>query len=367
MKKVVIKLGTGILSAGNGKIHKARLAKLANGIQAECKTQETQVIVVSSGAVGLGMGMLGIDSRPTDLALLRACAGIGQCLLMNAWTEALRKVGLVAAQVLLTRDDFNERVRSQKVQETLEALLAQGVVPIVNENDSVSDEEIKFGDNDVLSALLCSLGKADLLVILSTAKGLMTHPESGDLVPFVAEITPAIEQMAKGTESPTAVGGMVTKIEAAKIATKSGCAVFIGSGEQPSELSEIINGDATGSFFAPTGLELRERKRWLAFFPKPKGTISIDDGAREAILNQGSSLLATGLLSIEGEFEKADVISIIDSKKETVARGITRFSSAELLEIRGKSNAEILSLHPGRTRPEVVHRDHLAPHFSNSR
>ena len=268
---MVIKLGTGILSAGNGKIHKARLAKLANGIQAECKTQETQVIVVSSGAVGLGMGMLGIDSRPTDLALLRACAAIGQCLLMNAWTEALGKWAWFCP-VLLTRDDFNERVRSQKVQETLEALLAQGVVPIVNENDSVSDEEIKFGDNDVLSALLCSLGKADLLVILSTAKGLMTHPQSGDLVPFVAEITPAIEQMAKGTESPTAVGGMVTKIEAAKIATKSGCAVFIGSGEQPSELSEIINGDATGSFFAPTGLELRERKRWLAFFPKPKGT-----------------------------------------------------------------------------------------------
>ena len=249
------------------------MVRLAEGIR-DLKSSETETILVSSGSVGLGMGKLGIEERPKELALLRACASVGQCLLMNAWSEALESVGLIASQVLLTREDFKSRDRSIKVQETLASLLERGIVPIVNENDSVSDEEIKFGDNDVLSALLASLGTAELLVILSTAKGLMTHPDAGRLIPFVAEITPSIEQMAQGTSSPTAVGGMTTKITAAKIATKSGCAVFIGSGENPQELVKIINGQAEGTFFAPSGLDLNRRKKWLAFFPEPKGTLA---------------------------------------------------------------------------------------------
>lgn len=225
----------------------------------------------------------------------------------------------------------------------------------------MSDEEIKFGDNDVLSALLASLGRAELLVILSTAKGLMTHPDAGQLIPFVAEITPSIEQMAQGTTSPTAVGGMVTKIDAAKVATKSGCAVFIGSGENPQELIKIVNGQAEGTFFSPCGLELNERKKWLAFFPSPKGTLHIDEGACEAILLKGGSLLACGLLEVDGEFEKAEVVEIINPSGKTIARGISRFNKNELLLIKGKTNAEVLDEYPGKNRPEVVHRDHLAP------
>ncbi len=362
MKKLILKLGTGILSAGNGKIHQERLDWLAKGIL-RLKEDEIEVIVVSSGAVGLGMGKLGFPDRPSDLSILRACASIGQCLLMNAWSEALDKVGLVPAQVLLTRDDFNERARSEKVRQTLDALLTHEVVPIVNENDSVSDEEIKFGDNDVLSALLASLGEAEMLVILSTAKGLMTHHEAGSLIPFVAEITPAIEQMAQGTNSPTAVGGMITKIEAAKIATKSGCAVFIGSGEQAADLTQIFAGKAVGTFFSPAGLDLKDRKKWLAFFPKPKGSLIVDDGAREAILNHGSSLLPSGLRAIEGKFEKAEVISIAALDGQVFARGISSFSSSELDRLKGMGKEEILKNFPGKTRHEVVHRDHLAPIF----
>lgn len=362
MNKIVIKLGTGILSAGRGEIQLLRLEKLAQGIS-ELRQSRIQVILVSSGAVGLGMGRLGLVERPSELPVLRACAAVGQCLLMNAWSDALDKFKLMPAQVLLTRNDFNERMRSQKVLETLEALLAKNVIPIINENDSVSDEEIKFGDNDVLSALLASLGGAQFLTILSTAKGLMTHPEAGELIPFVAEITPAIEQMAHGTKSPTAVGGMTTKIEAAKIATKSGCGVFIGSGEQEANLTEIVNGRATGTFFAPSGLELKERKKWLAFFPKSQGVLIVDEGASEAILENGGSLLAVGLIEVKGEFEKAEVVDIANLTGKTIARGISRFSSSELHEIRGKTNSEILALHPGKKRPEVIHRDHLASHI----
>ena len=247
-RTIIIKLGTGILSAGSGEIHQARLNFIANGIKFLQK-EDTDTIVVSSGAVGLGMGKLGLTKRPLDLSELRACAAIGQCCLMNAWTDAFKKVGLLPGQVLLTRQDFSDNQRSQKVRETLESLICNGVVPIVNENDSVSDEEIKFGDNDILSALLSSLTGSQLLIILSTARGLMTHPQAGELIPFVAEITPAIEEMAKGTTSATAVGGMSTKIEAAKIATKSGCAVFIGSGENSPDLARILSNQAEGTFF----------------------------------------------------------------------------------------------------------------------
>lgn len=361
MKKIVIKLGTGILSAGRGNIRTDRMDELARAI-AILSDEEVETIIVSSGAVGLGMGKLGIEERPKDLSLLRACASIGQCRLMNAWSNSLEQAGLVASQVLLTREDFESRKRSQKVEETLNTLLKKKVVPVVNENDSVSDEEIKFGDNDVLSALLASIGKADFLIILSTAKGLMTHPTSGTLIPFVAEITPSIESMAKGTHSATAVGGMITKIEAAKIACRSGCAVFIGSGENPAQLRSIIYGNnAKGTFFAPTGLELSERKKWLAFFPAPKGSLIIDQGAEEAIIKKGGSLLAIGISTIDGDFEKADVLEIKNHQQQIIARGVTRFSKMELQGIMGKQNEEILALFPGKNRPEVIHRDHLAP------
>ncbi len=362
-RTVVIKLGTGILSAGSGKIHQERLNVIAEGIHDLCQKDATRTILVSSGAVGLGMGKLRLTERPTGLSDLRACAAIGQCRLMNAWTSAFDRVGLLPGQVLLTREDFEDNQRSQKVKETLTSLSRNKIIPVVNENDSVSDEEIKFGDNDVLSALLASLTSAHLLVILSTAKGLMTHPTAGELIPFVAEITPAIEEMAKGTTSTTAVGGMSTKIEAAKIATKSGCAVFIGSGEGKTDLSSIIENNAEGTFFPPHGLDLNQKKKWLAFFPKPKGTIHIDEGASTAILEEGGSLLARGITHIDGSFSRADVVSLINLRGETIARGVSKFDSEELLLIKGMNNQEILAKFPGKTRAEVIHRDHLAPHL----
>ena len=360
MKKIVLKLGTGILSAGHGNIHQARLQNLAQGISTLRKIG-VEVIIVSSGAVGLGMGKLGYKTRPDELAELRACASIGQCLLMNAWSKALDEVGMIPGQVLLTREDFNQQSRSEKVKETLLTLLERQVVPIVNENDSVSDEEIKFGDNDVLSALLASLSEADMLVILSTAPGLMTHKDNGKLVPFIAEITPAIEQMAQGTNSPTAVGGMITKIDAAKVATKSGCAVFIGRGEQPANLTEIFEGKAIGTFFPPSGLNLKDRKRWLAFFPKPQGSLIVSHACYKNIIEKGSSLLASGLCLVEGPFDKNDVVSIKTEGGQAFAQGVSRFNSTELKSLQGLSKEESMALSESDKQTEIINCDHLAP------
>jgi len=360
VSRLVVKLGTGVLAPTPGTIEADRLRILGESV-CNLRKEGVEVIIVSSGAVGLGMGKLGLSVRPSDLSTLRACAAIGQSLLMDIWREAFEPLGLIIAQMLLTREDFRSRKSSQNVELTLQRLLEHGAVPIINENDSVSDEEIRFGDNDVLSALLASLCKAEMLAILSTAPGLMTSPEDGEIIPFVPEITPGIEAMAEGTKSSTAVGGMVTKIEAAKIATMSGCAVFVGSGTEPDRLPFILKGETTGTFFAPAGLGLNQRKKWLAFFPEPTGALVLDEGACHAILQEGKSLLAKGLVSFRGEISRSDVVTLENPDGEIIARGICRFSSDELSQVKGKSNDEIHLIFPERTRSEVIHRDHLAP------
>ena len=360
VSRLVVKLGTGVLSPTPGAIEADRLRILGESVR-NLRKEGVEVIIVSSGAVGLGMAKLGLSVRPSDLSTLRACAAIGQNLLMDVWREALEPLDLIIAQMLLTREDFRSRKSSQNVELTLQRLLEQGAIPIINENDSVSDEEIRFGDNDVLSALLASLCKAEMLAILSTAPGLMTSPEDGEIIPFVSEITPAIEAMAEGTKSSTAVGGMVTKIEAAKIATMSGCAVFVGSGTKPDRLPLILKGEATGTFFAPAGLGLNERKKWLAFFPEPSGTLVLDEGACHAILQEGKSLLAKGLVAFRGVISRSDVVTLENPDGEIIARGICRFNSDELPQVKGKSNDEIHLVFPERTRAEIIHRDHLAP------
>jgi glutamate 5-kinase len=360
VSRLVVKLGTGVLAPTPGTIEADRLRILGESV-CNLRKEGVEVIIVSSGAVGLGMGKLGLSVRPSDLSTLRACAAIGQSLLMDIWSKAFEPLGLIIAQMLLTREDFRSRKSSQNVELTLQRLLEHGAVPIINENDSVSDEEIRFGDNDVLSALLASLCKAEMLAILSTAPGLMTSPEDGEIIPFVSEITPDIEAMAGGTKSSTAVGGMITKIEAAKIATMSGCAVFVGSGTEPDRLPFILKGEATGTFFAPAGLGLNERKKWLAFFPEPTGALVMDEGACHAILQEGKSLLAKGLVAFRGEISRSDVVTIENPDGEIIARGICQFSSDELSQIKGKSNDEIHLVFPERARSEVIHRDHLAP------
>jgi len=356
-RRIVVKIGTNTLTSGGRGIDLARVQCLASQI-ATLRQRGLECIVVSSGAIGLGMAHLKMDARPTDLPTLQACAAIGQMLLMETWQRAFSQHQTSIAQILLTHEDVRGRRRHLAISETLDRLLDLGVVPIVNENDTVSADEIKFGDNDCLSALVASLVKADLLVILSTIPGLLDL-STGTLVPLVETITPEIEALAGGTDSPTAVGGMISKIQAAKLAIRSGCGVFIGDGSSESLLVELTSGNATGTYFVPEKMPLGARKRWIAFFQRPTGSITIDSGALVAIRDHGKSLLAKGTTAVSGKFEAEEVISILDPNGKVVARGQSAFAASDVAKILGASTDELRQRYPKRTRFELIHRDQL--------
>ncbi|MEX0330310.1 MAG: glutamate 5-kinase [Puniceicoccaceae bacterium] len=357
-RRVVIKIGTHSIADADGSLMIDRIQSLCQQV-AGLKENGIEVLIVSSGAVGMGIGKLGLQERPSDLASLQACAAVGQSRLMEAWQSSLESHGFTAAQVLLTREDIGGRNRHLAVRDTMEKLLSLGVVPVVNENDTVSADEIKFGDNDVLSALLASLLKADLLVILSTISGLMEDHGKGALVPVVTTIDDSIRSMAGAAGNAHSTGGMVTKIEAADLATRSGCGVFIGSAAESGILQKIHDGTATGTFFVPQSIPLASRKRWIAFFEKPAGALYLDPGAAKAVLEQNSSLLAKGVTACKGSFAEGAVTTLHAPDGSLIGRGIVAYDSAVLETILGKDTSEIKELHPGRSRCEVVHRDSL--------
>ncbi len=357
-KRVVVKLGTGVLTSGIGQLDTARIAAVCAGLTA-LRRAGTEVIVVSSGAVGLGMGRLGLKKRPADLAKKQACAAVGQSLLMQTWQRGFEPHGLTVAQVLLTHDDLRERARHLGVKASLQATLDYGAIPIINENDTVSAAEIKFGDNDTLSALVASLVGAQYLVILSTAPGLIDLHGTGEIVPVVEKITPSIEAMAGGTTSETATGGMISKISAARLATKAGCGVFIASGAEPDILARLFSGRSPGTFFVPSGLPMESKKRWLAYFQRPGGTILVNTNAVAALREQGRSLLPVGVTGSRGTFVAGDVVDIAGPDGKVFARGETTFAETEISCLAGRNSGQLKPLYPGRKRLEVIHRNDL--------
>ena len=370
LRRVVVKLGTGVLTTGAGApaqagdppagINEARIAAISAQI-AGLRRQGTEVIVVTSGAIGLGMGRLGLAKRPKDVAKKQACAAIGQSLLMQTWQRCFDPHGLVAAQVLLTHDDLRLRSRYLAVRRTFERIFGYGAVPVVNENDTVSAAEImmKFGENDTLAAMVASLVQAQYLVILSLAPGLIDLKGTGRIVPVVEKITPEIEAMAGGTTSETAVGGMVSKISAARLATRSGCGVFIASGAEPEVLLRLFRGQSPGTFFAPSGLPMESRKRWLAYFQRPTGTIAVNACAVPVLRGQGRSLLAVGVTGAGGGFAAGDIVNVAGPDGGVFARGVAAFGEDEIPRIAGKTTDELRILFPGRRHLEVIHRDNL--------
>ena len=347
ISRIVVKLGTGVLTDSRKQPDPAQFEQLVAQIAGQ-RAAGRDVVVVTSGAVGAGMGVLGYERRPGDLDELQACAAVGQPRLMAIYEKLFAQHGLHVAQVLLTHDDLQHHERHLNARNTLVTLLGRGVVPIINENDAISFTEIKFGDNDKLSALVAALLPADLLVILTTVDGVIENFGKANprTIPLIEHIDDAVEKMAGGTDSATAVGGMASKIQAAKIAVRSGIPLVIASGRKKNVLARVIGGENEGTVFVPQPNRLRGRKRWIAFFHYPKGALIVDEGAKLALREKGKSLLPPGIARCEGEFACGDVVRICDRNGTEFARGITDFGAAD---IRGRK----------LQRVEVVHRDNL--------
>lgn len=345
--RVVVKLGTGVLTDSRKQPDLAQMEQLVAQVAAQ-RQLGREVVLVSSGAVGAGMGVLKHEKRPTELAELQACAAVGQSRLMTTYEGLFAKHGLHVAQVLLTHDDLQHHERHLNARNTLVRLLKHGVVPIINENDAVSFTEIKFGDNDKLSALVAALLPADLLIILTTVDGVIVNFGLPDarVLGTVEAITPEIEAMAGGTTSATAVGGMTSKIQAAKIVARSGIPLVIAPGKQRDVIGQVLDGEEVGTLFVPNERRLASRKRWIAFFHRPKGVIYVDEGAKKALREQGKSLLPPGITKCEGEFNTGEIVSVCDLNGTEFARGISDVTAGA---IRQKQIAKV----------EVIHRDNL--------
>jgi len=347
VSRIVVKLGTGVLTDSRKQLDLSQMEQLVAQV-AEQRRAGKQMVLVTSGAVGAGMGALGCAKRPAQLAELQACAAVGQTRLMATYEALFSKSDLHVAQVLLTHDDLEHHDRHLNARNTLVTLLERGVVPIINENDAISFTELKFGDNDKLAALVASLLPADLLVILTTVDGVIENfgKANPKTISTIEQIDQTVEQLASGTESATAVGGMASKIQAAKIVSRAGIPLVIASGKKKAVLARVMAGEEEGTIFIPQSDKLKGRKRWIAFFHHPRGSLFVDEGAKKALRENGKSLLPPGVARSEGEFAAGDIVRICDLNGTEFARGIAKFSASEIQSRQ-------------LPRAEVVHRDDL--------
>lgn len=360
---VVVKIGTRPLTNAAGTLDEARVAALAEEIHLAMQSGR-QMVLVSSGAVGAGLGQLGLKKRPTDLALLQAVAAVGQSYLVQAYDRALRAHGRHAAQILLTAEDFDDRTRYLNIRNTITALLRLPAVPIINENDTVSVEELRttFGDNDRLAALVTNLLRAPLLIILSDVDGLYDgepgHP-GARLLPTVGRIDGAIMALVQDRKTGLSKGGMASKLRAANICTAAGENVIIASGREPGTVTRILQGNVVGTLFLAQGAALAARKRWIGYTVQPRGYLVVDEGARQAITREGRSLLAIGIRECGGTFQKGDVISLRGPEGDEFARGLCNYSSVEVERIKGLKSDAIAAALGYCSYQEVVHRDNM--------
>ncbi|MBK9576713.1 MAG: glutamate 5-kinase [Fibrobacterota bacterium] len=359
--RVVVKVGTRLLTHEQGGLAPDQLERVVDQIVA-LRGSGREVVLVTSGAVGIGMGILGHASKPKQLAEKQACAAVGQIRLMHAYDESFARRGVTVAQYLLTAEDFRDPERFSNIRATTDALLRHGVVPIVNENDVVATSEIKVGDNDRLSADVCHFLEADLLVILSDIDGLFTaNPKSdpeASLIPIVHRVTPEIESLAGGAGSLASTGGMITKIVAARTVTESGSACVIANGFT-SDLVAIASGAPQGTLFLPSENKLGSRKRWIRFVSTPKGRLVLDAGAVQAVVERRTSLLAKGVASVEGSFPAGVVVEMTTGEGHPIARGVANFSAADMARIAGRNSAEIPGILGHSAPQEAIHRDNL--------
>lgn len=364
LRRVVVKVGSNVLALPEGGLNVARVGELAD-MAALARRRGVEIIIVTSGAVAAGRGVLAMRQRPTALPDLQAVAAIGQCALMEAYANAFRRHGFHAAQVLLNRDDMDDRRRYLNARNAMISLLEKNAVPVVNENDTVTVEELKFGDNDMLSAMVAAKMDADLLVILTNVPGLMSgHPEKDPgarLIPWIEKITPAVEALVTGGNSEHGTGGMATKLQAARHATQFGVACVIADGTTEGQLGAVLGGDFQGTLFTASATRRAgsSRRHWI-YSRRVKGELTIDDGAATALLHAGKSLLAVGITEVTGSFGKGDIVRISDGSGTDLARGITNYDSGALRLMRGKKTAQLAREGLALDYPEVVHRDNMA-------
>jgi glutamate 5-kinase len=361
-RRIVLKVGSRLVASKGIGLHTERIERLAAEL-ARLKATGKEMVMVSSGAIICGIEKLGLPAYPKSLPMKQAAAAVGQSRLMWAYEKAFEKEGLKVAQILLTRDDFTNRRRFLNSRHTLTALLEFNVVPIINENDTVAVEEIKFGDNDSLAGMVAHLVDADLLVILSDVEGLYTADPRANpkatRISVVPEVTAEVERLAGGTASFEGTGGMSTKVLAAKNAASYGVATAILSGERLEQLSDLFDGKDVGTLFLPKEQQLTSRKHWIAHTLKAKGQIILDDGAVEALVGRGKSLLPSGIKAVHGDFEAGDSVTCMDQKGREIAKGLVNYSSQAVAKIMGLKTAEIQKTLGYKDYDEVIHRDNL--------
>ena len=357
-KRIVVKVGSGVLSGGRDGLDPAMLRGLAGEI-AQARASGHEILVVSSGAILAGRERLKLKGRPS-VQLKQAAAAVGQSRLMRAWETAFARPQITVAQVLLSGDDLHHRERYLNARNTLLILLRLGVVPIVNENDTVAVEEIKFGDNDGLSALVAGLVDANLLVLLTDQDGLYTEdPRGNPAATLISEVKPGTQPARIGKAGPWGTGGMESKVRAARQAAKGGVLAVVANGAKAGTLSAVLAGHDIGTRFLPEEKPFAKRRQWLAFASHPKGRVVVDAGAREALTIKARSLLASGIKEVCGAFEAGDVVSLVAGGAE-FARGLTNFNSRDLEKIKGLKTSQIDAVLGHKPADEVVHRDNLA-------
>lgn len=356
-RRVVVKVGTSTLVGEKEGLDEDYIGELASQIGWLMK-RGTAVGLVSSGAIRAGLERLGRRRWPRSVPISQAAAAVGQSQLMQIYGRAFAEYGILTAQILLTRQDITDRERYINAKNTFDRLFSYRVLPIVNENDTVAVEEIAFGDNDALAAMVASLIDAELLILLTDVDGVYRHGRGGRVIPLVEEIDEAIEELALPGGKSAGTGGMVSKLRAAKMATRCGIETVVANGRRPGVLRDIIEGNATGTRFLPHPAGLASRKRWLAFGTEVKGQVIVNEGARSRIVQDGKSLLSVGVVGVEGNFLAGEMVALATAGGKEFARGICNYARAELARIKGL-RSEQLSAKRGMRASEVVHRDNM--------
>ncbi len=355
-RHVVVKVGTHSICAQGGRPDRRAIGRLARQIAA-LRQRGVVVTLVASGAIGAGMGELGLSARPRTLPQLQATAAVGQGELMRTFHDVFARHGVTVAQVLVTREDFDSRPRYLNIRNTLSALGDFGAMAIVNENDTVAVDEIRFGENDVLAALVTTMLGADLLVLLTNVDGVI---KDGEVLDVIEQVDEGTLDLARPTRSSLGSGGMSSKLVAAGLVTRAGEVAIIANARAPSVLRRIVEGKRVGTLFVPAGRRMSGRRRWIAQASRPAGRIVVDDGAVRALREKGKSLLASGIVDVIGRFDAGATVIVVDGRDREVARGLTNYASEQIDRIKGLKSSRIADVLGEKPYDEVVHRDNLS-------